>query len=131
MPTISAPGVTYSGPLFDGTSLQTIAAMMRDIDNAMGQEAVDLVRDQLDSSLQNPTGFYRSQIEFTRNTKGVVIDDSDVIYGNWLEGTGSRNQTTRFKGYASFRKAVQRLNGRTMQIIQPVVDRYVSKLNGQ
>lgn len=131
MATINQPGVTYTGPLFDGTSLQLIASMMRDMDDAMGEEAVDLVHNQLDQNLQNPTGFYRSQIEFKRTTKGITVDDSDVIYGNWLEGTGSRNQTTKFKGYASFRKAVQQLNAQTTQVIQPVVDRYVAKLNGK
>ena len=53
------------------------------------------------------TGHYR------RNVHGKVenlvgrISDGGVVYGPWLEGTGSRNQTTRFKGYASFRKTAQ------------------------
>lgn len=130
MPIIAAPGVTYSGPMFDGSSLRIVAAMMKDIDTAMGQAGVDLVRSELDSSLQNPTGFYRSQVEFTRNTKGATISDHGVIYGPWLEGTGSRNRTTKFKGYASFRKATQRLNQQATRIIQSTVDRYVAKLNG-
>lgn len=130
MPSISQPGVAVSGPFFDGTALRDIAAMMRDIDTAMGQAGVDLVRNELDDSLQNPTGFYRSRVKFTRNTKGATITDQGVVYGPWLEGTGSRNRTTKFKGYNSFRRATQRLNSQANQIVQSVVARYVSKLNG-
>jgi hypothetical protein len=31
------------------------------------------------------------------------------VYGPWLEGVGSRNATTRFKGYRAFRKAANAL----------------------
>lgn len=104
--------------------------MMRDIDTDLGSAGVELVRNQLDQSLQNPTGFYRSRIMFTRNTKGATVTDDGVIYGPWLEGTGSRNKTTKFKGYASFRKATQQLNQSASMLIQRTVDRYVRQLNG-
>jgi hypothetical protein len=34
------------------------------------------------------------------------------VYGPWLEGVGSRNNTTRFKGYHAFRNAAQALQQR-------------------
>ena len=43
-----------------------------------------------------------------------VISDSGVTYGAWLEGVSSRNQATRFKGYAMFRRTrdkLQKLGG--------------------
>lgn len=57
-------------------------------------------------------------------TLPVVVDSSAetvvttdlATYGPWLEGTGSRNETTRFKGYHGFRRAGQELDriaGRT------------------
>ena len=33
-----------------------------------------------------------------------------AVYGPWLEGVGSRNATTRFKGYWAFRKATSALD---------------------
>jgi len=49
------------------------------------------------------------------------ISDNGVIYGPWLEGVGSRNATTRFKGYANYRRNVQQIqafmNARTAQEI--------------
>lgn len=54
------------------------------------------------------TGHYRRSIhqEMKSDTMGI-ISDGGVIYGPWLEGTSSRNQSTRFKGYSSFRKTAQ------------------------
>ena len=65
------------------------------------------------------TGHYR------RSVNGRMLDslhgeihDSKVVYGPWLEGTGSRNATTRFKGYAAFRRARQELERIKTGIIQ-------------
>lgn len=128
MPSISVPGVTYTGPMFDGTSLRVAALMMREIDQAVGKAGVQLVQRELDQNLQNPTGYYRSQIHYTTNTRETVITDGGVIYGPWLEGTGSRNRTTKFKGYADFRKATQQLSQAAQLIGQTVVDRMIGQL---
>ncbi len=51
------------------------------------------------------TGNYRRNLSrFFRNQFTAIVDDGGVIYGPWLEGTSNRNKTTRFKGYAAFRK---------------------------
>jgi hypothetical protein len=60
----------------------------------------------------------------------TAVTDSGVIYGPWLEGTGSRNRTTRFKGYATFRKAAQELDRRAFRIAAAMLDRYVRRMNG-
>jgi hypothetical protein len=51
-----------------------------------------------------------------------------VIYGPWLEGTGSRNATTRFKGYASFRRAAQVTRSRVRHIAGGVVSQYIKRM---
>ena len=58
----------------------------------------------------NPTGHYRRSIhgDLASSLHGR-IHDSNVVYGPWLEGVGSRNDTTRFKGYAIFRNVKQGL----------------------
>lgn len=130
MPDISVPGVTVSGPLFDGTSLRIVAKMIDDVDHTLADAGVNLVQYQLEQNLQNPTGFYESNIVTERHRPDYLVTDSGVIYGPWLEGTGSRNQTTKFKGYSSFRKAAQQLNQAADLITQRVVDKYVKQLNG-
>jgi len=57
------------------------------------------------------TGNYRRNVSAeVRPSLSVVLSDGGVIYGPWLEGVSSRNQSTRFKGYATFRKTGQWLN---------------------
>ena len=76
------------------------------------------------------TGNYR------RNVNGIVRDlnglitDGGVVYGPWLEGVGSRNASTRFKGYAAFRRTGQWLEQQVPKVIRIRVDRMVAKLNG-
>lgn len=53
-----------------------------------------------------------------------VVSDSNAVYGPWLEGVSSRNQTTRFKGYAIFRKTAQKIG----KIAGDVLGKHIGKL---
>jgi hypothetical protein len=44
-----------------------------------------------DQVLQHPTGYYQSKITVERAGTGYRVTDQGVVYGPWLEGTGSRN----------------------------------------
>lgn len=107
------PGISMSirtkGPIFDGAAKRVVKKQLRQMKDAVGEELVTQVQQQLDRVLVNPTGYYRSQIDYTINqgNGNVIVHDRGVVYGPWLEGTGSRNQTTRFKGYRTFRKIVR------------------------
>ena len=92
------------------------------------EAARDTVRDLVEAGEQRldrilrprPAGVYLSVAEaapgrastgnYRRNINGRVrglegeINDGGVVYGPWLEGFSSRNSSTRFKGYMSFRK---------------------------
>ena len=98
--------------------------------------AEDAVRQELDVVLQNPTGFYRSQISSATRfnqvaTHDVVVHDSGVIYGPWLAGTGSRNApVTRFRGYTHWRKAAQRMEKLAKQTTVATLRQLVRKLGG-
>ncbi|HET6286351.1 MAG TPA: hypothetical protein VFG15_06335 [Amycolatopsis sp.] len=121
--------VTISGPFFDGRN----PAIRRDLEdeglNRVGGQGLADVQANLNTSIRNPTPYYETQITSERRGDEQVVHDRDVIYGPWLEGTGSRNQTTRFKGYASFRRAAQELEGQVGGILAPIVDRAVGRLN--
>jgi len=57
-----------------------------------------------------------------------VIDDTRVVYGPWLEGVGSRNQATRFKGYAIFRRTKDKLQKMGRDILAKHVQRALERL---
>ena len=77
------------------------------------------------------TGNYRRRI--ATRSKGLrgLITDSGTEYGPWLEGTSRRNQSTRFKGYHSFRRTSQWMNKtRVPQLLQKIINDMTKKLNG-
>ena len=121
--------VRATGPLFDGRALRVADKMSDDINEATAQEASEQVDAALNVVLRNPTGFYQSRIRIRRARGSVVVDDSGVVYGPWLAGVSSRNQTTRFKGYAHWRQATQRTETRVTRIADPIVRRHVKAMN--
>ena len=74
------------------------------------------------------TGHYARSINgrMVSNLHGV-ISDSGVVYGPWLEGVGSRNQATRFKGYAIFRRTRDKLQ----RLSRDILDKHVKKALGK
>lgn len=66
--------------------------------------SAEMVRDRLRDVLVNPTGNYVAAVTSELRGDHAVVTDSGVIYGPWLEGVASRNEQSRFKGYAAFRR---------------------------
>src|SRR5688572_30770062 len=58
------------------------------------------------------------------------VHDRDIVYGPWLEGTSERNRTTRFRGYAAFRKGMQRVNARLDALTSYALRRCIERLGG-
>lgn len=105
--------IRHSGPLPDGEARGIIKRAMSETKRAMGEELVRQVQLRLDSVLVNPTGYYRSQVDYGINqgNGAVIVHDRGVIYGPWLEGDSRRNAETRFKGYHTFRHVTQTVQG--------------------
>lgn len=120
--------VTTSGPLFNGEADRLLDGMCDAIETDVGQAGVDLVRARLGEVLQHPTGYYESHITTRPDGGDIDITDSGVVYGPWLEGTGSRNRTTRFKGYRTFRLTAQALDRRAEGIAERVAEPYVRRM---
>jgi len=66
--------------------------------------------------------------EVITNSRAEVTD-SGVVYGPWIEGESSRNQTSRFKGYHSARKATTEVRKRAPRILNKHVRKGVARLN--
>ena len=119
------------GPVFDGRAAHDVTLFLEAAVKAVAEEGEKDVKGRLQGSLRHPTGYYVSNVSVDpRGRTDRVINDSGVIYGPWLEGTGSRNATTRFKGYHSFRKATQQLDAKARGIAYRVLDTYVRMMNG-
>lgn len=126
--------ITYDlkkkGPIFRNPT-PAIAQMQREIEEAMAEFGKAYVLHRLSQVLQNPTGNYESHIMIDRSSPDLSVTDSrNVVYGPWLEGTGSRNKTTRFKGYHTFRNARQEVERRKTELARPVIARFVAHMNG-
>jgi hypothetical protein len=125
---VTGVSVTFHGPLFDGRADVALEAFPIAAAAAIGDAAYLDIRRTLGRVLRNPTGFYESRVQHTMAGDQGFVHDSNVIYGPWLEGTGSRNATTRFKGYHTFRLVTQRIDARCVDIAQGVLDGYLARM---
>lgn len=126
--------IIIRGPVFTSAAPLLMEKTRLDVEIAVSKETARRVR------LLGQAFFrYESSpptLQWFRHVRSVaradyhVATDSGIIYGHWLEGTGSRNRTTRFKGYFMWRKTYQSMQrSGAMNIAQPIVARAVRALN--
>lgn len=90
----------------------------------------DWVDEQLNKVLRKQTPYYRLQVNAQPDGPNWKITDGGVVYGPWLEGVGRRNQTTRFKGYRTFRIIRQRLADKAYVFVERNIMLAVRKVIG-
>lgn len=124
--------VRTRGPLFDGRALQELDDFRETAVEAVAEAGVLEVRAQLDRVLRNPTGHYRSRIavEDRATEDREVVGDQGVVYGPWLAGVTTRNQTTGFGGYEHWREATRELQDRAAEIAQRELAPFLARMNG-
>lgn len=114
------------GPVFDGRALASVRGFEAEWRYQVAETGKRMVLETLGEVLQNPTGYYESQVQVEARANYVdVVTDGGVIYGPWLEGTSSRNQTTRFKGYGTFRKVKERLDKESLRVAARSLPRFL------
>jgi hypothetical protein len=121
-------GVRVSGPILTGVAGAIMTDLVTDITDRVAAFAIQEVQKNLDGSLKNPTPYYETQIQISNLGTDRIVNDRGVIYGSWLEGTGSRNQTTRFKGYASFRRARQATEAQVGRLVASALRIHLGRL---
>lgn len=132
---MSATEIHYSGPLLADDGVRAHEIMDRYLDAAsrdVAQEGVNRIHVHLGEVLKQNTGHYMSMIHADRQVADMVITDTPVIYGPWLEGEGSRNfPKTRFRGYHTFRRITQGLRSDAGDIADRTLHdgRYLEELN--
>lgn len=120
--------VEVSGPLFDGRARQAVNAMLDDAAQAIAERAQNDVRETIQSRAVRRTGSYERHVQIDRQGNDRQVSDSGIVYGPWLEGVSRRNYSTRFRGFSQFRRATQKLAGRTGEIAEPVIRRHIGRL---
>lgn len=122
--------VHSSGPIFDGRAEIISKEMTDNIAKEVAQEGFTMVRGDLAQVIRtHPTGRYIPSVRTIKKGRGEYEVGTRIIYGPWIEGTGSRNRTTRFKGYSSFRRTAQALQQKAVPIALRVMPPYIGRMN--
>lgn len=120
--------VEISGPITHAD--ESFAITLDEIDDAIADRAKAMWLANLNSSIRVNTGRYVSHINIRREADSWVVNDAGVVYGPWLEGTGSRNYpVTVFPGYFSARRAVEELEPIASLIAGERIDKFVLEMN--
>lgn len=117
-----------SGPLFNGEAQQSLKDFQDEAESVVGDYVVNEIQNELGHVLKNPTGFYKSKIQTNRQSDNNLVTDGNVVYGPWLEGVSSRNKSTRFKGYATFRRVSQRIANQAGPAAEKVLPKYLKRM---
>ncbi len=120
--------IRYSGPLFDGNPHAVVEEILKFAREDVANAALERVQFNLNASIRHPTPYYETQITVQTTNDQEIVHDRGIIYGPWLEGTSSRNARSRFKGYASFRKAKQEVERRVPEIVNRVIAAHLGRL---
>jgi hypothetical protein len=124
--------VELKGPVFSGAVPDIIRDGVDNVEHEIakaGEQRLHqlLVRGATFKPNGQSTGAYNSAVRTELVDGDALITDGGMVYGPWLEGTSSRNQSTRFKGYATFRKTRDWLEGQAKSIaeaaLQPTMGR--------
>lgn len=110
--------VTKHGPLFDDRIQSMINAGLTSGEAKAAKRGLQMLRGEFATHFRMPTGYYESQVHIETEPGGYKLTDGGVVYGWWLEGVGSRNATTRFKGYSIWRRVGQALEPEAVTIIE-------------
>jgi len=115
--------VSFKGPLFDGRLAANLDKAMVNIEEAVADEAVKLVREVISTKAKHRTGRYERAVKSNRESSSYQVTDGGVRYGAWLEGTSRRNARSSFKGYHQFQTARRQLDRTAKQIIQAEISK--------
>ena len=127
---------TFTGPLFNGDAARMLPDFIKEVEKQISEYGVTMIRNRYANVFR-----YRSPSKHKGKASAAVrsrlvnnhrqLEAGPIVYGAWLEGTGSRNASTRFKGYRTFRLVTQELNHRAVKMAEVVLQPYLRKMNGR
>lgn len=124
--------VDLGGPLFEGKDRPIMEAANRDAKRDLAEWGKSEVKQAALKKPKHPKGRYSEATTIHDFRKGLTImaKHPQVLYGPWLEGTSSRNESTRFKGYRIYKQVKGRMRKKMLALVQGRYDRAVEELNG-
>ena len=139
---ISKKGET-TGPLFRGTATHILRQVTQSAVEDLAEKGESfLLLKQLrprpagayksgqEAGKDKSTGTYAKNIQSIKGNLNVIVTDGGkVLYGPWLEGEGSRNKSSRFPGYFSFRKAKQLVDKQVDGTMQKHLNKFTRRMN--
>lgn len=126
---MSGVEMSDSGPVFNGTAAREMKRTANQWTESLAKTGAADIRTTQNNTFRTQTPHARLQTEAAAEAPGWKIWDKDLVYGPWLEGTGSRNRTSRFKGYGIWRAAAARIQQRAVNIGQPIIAKFVGRMN--
>jgi hypothetical protein len=149
--------VDSSGPVFDGMAYELSREFTHHVEDTLGEMGVSMIRAYLPTQYMylghhggtpryNPippnAGFLQASIHTERMTEdSLLITDTPVTYGPWIEGTSDLNWVMyhqhrnppprRFPGYHAFRKIGQSLEAMAGPIAFRELLPYLRAMNGE
>lgn len=114
------------GPASDGRLAREAEEYSHDVASALADSSKDTWVNNLEGSIRHPTPYYWTRIDKREITPTrYEVHDHGVVYGPWLEGTGSRNApVTVFPGYHAQRRAREEMDGKRGNIARRILRRY-------
>lgn len=121
----------FRGPFFQTNPVHIVQDHLDQMRVVVADLAETRVRTHLSTHQRIQTGFNVSHVQVRNISSSLTqVQQTNAVYGPWIEGTGSRNKTTRFKGYWTFRTIGTEMRGKVGTIIAPMVREMVAELNG-
>lgn len=125
------PEVT--GPLTNGEAERALADWAENTAAELGKQGEQLLRDFPMNKTGRAKGGFQANLHVMQQGSMARIPAPmirGVTWGPWLEGTSSRNRSTRFKGYHLFRRTRQELQRRAPDVGQRELDKVMPRLGG-
>lgn len=120
------------GPFFDDRVHRAFDDYTDTLEEEMAEWALRHVKRTYHTEFKQPTGYYESNVRVHVVGGAHEVWDGGQggpVYGPWLEGVGSRNLTTRFKGYHAFRKAAMALERRSQEMGTRILARFINRMS--
>jgi hypothetical protein len=118
------------GPLADGSAPGIVHAWSDEVKKDIAAEGVNRLRSFAMNKSGRGTGHYQSEIQTSNLAYNDIRISDPVVYGPWLQGSSSRNQSTRFKGYRLWTKTAQLLQDDAVKIAEKRMPELINRLGG-